>query len=137
MNVYACKVFFEDTDAAQIVYHANYLKFCDRARTEWLRSMGVDFDRLLREVGTTFVVADVTMKFVQPARLGDVLEVHSAVESAGFSEVVFHQSVRRHDGEERLCDVRVRCAYVAGADYKPIRMPRDLRELLKHEVHAR
>lgn len=134
MNIFSCKVFFEDTDAAQVVYHANYLKFCDRARTEWLRSMGVDFDKLLRDERTTFVVADATMKFVQPARLGDLIEVHSSVESVRFSETMFRQIVKLHATQEDLCDVTVRCAYVKGQKYKPVKMPDDLRTLLNHEV---
>lgn len=124
MNIFKCKVFFEDTDAIQVVYHANYLKFCDRARTQWMEDLGISFaEGLSNEVASTFVVADAQMAFRAPARLGDDLEVHSSVARFGRASIVFDQSVRHADSGKTLCDVTLTCAHVVGANLKPARMP--------------
>ena len=68
MNIYKCKVFFEDTDSMQIVYHANYLKFCDRARTEWLQAMGVSFVQGKANALSSIVVVSISMKFINTNR---------------------------------------------------------------------
>ncbi|NNF16788.1 MAG: YbgC/FadM family acyl-CoA thioesterase [Gammaproteobacteria bacterium] len=134
MNIYKLKVFFEDTDAAQVVYHANYLKFCDRARTEWMRSMGVSFVNLLEQEQSTFVVVDINMKFRGPARLGDRLEVHSTIVSVGAAELTFDQRVQLAEDCTSLCDVKVRCAYVRSPSCRPTRLPVTLRSRFKQEV---
>lgn len=137
MNIYKCKVFFEDTDAAQIVYHANYLRYCDRARTEWMGDLGVSFLNLLQQTQTTFVVADLSMRFLRPARLGERLQVRSTIVALGRAEVTFDQRVQLEDSLEEnasLCHVKVRCAYVRGPVYRPTRIPRELHARLQQEV---
>ncbi len=130
MNIFRCRVFFEDTDAIQVVYHANYLKFCDRARTQWMQDLGIAFADLLNEAeASSFVVAEATMKFLAPARLGDELEVHSSVFDLGRASLSFLQIVREADSQKPLCEVRVKCAYVSGKALKPTRMPANYQDL--------
>ena len=124
MNIFKCKVFFEDTDAIQVVYHANYLKFCDRARTQWMQDMGIAFAELLNQpTASSFVVAEATMKFLAPARLGDELEVHSSISHMGRASLSFMQTAKHAASQKPLCEVKVRCVYVSGPELRPTRMP--------------
>ncbi len=130
MNIFKCKVFFEDTDAIQVVYHANYLKFCDRARTQWMQDMGIVFAELLDQpTASSFVVVEATMKFLAPARLGDELEVHSSVSDVGRASLSFKQTVKHAASQKPLCEVKVKCAYVSGPGLKPTRMPSNYHSL--------
>ncbi|MFK8029955.1 MAG: acyl-CoA thioesterase [Gammaproteobacteria bacterium] len=131
MNIFKCTVYFEDTDAIQVVYHANYLKFCDRARTQWMEDLGISFSQLLEEEAS-FVVADANMRFIAPARLGERLEVHSSVSHFGRASITFSQLVKQADSQKTLCDVTIKCAYVSGAELKPTRMPRHYPSLFSH-----
>ncbi len=125
MNIFKCKVFFEDTDAIQVVYHANYLRFCDRARTQWMEDLGISFVELLADdTCSSFVVAEASMNFKVPARLGDELEVHSAVAHMGRASITFSQVVKDAATQKALCEVVVKCAYVTGTTLKPTRMPK-------------
>ena len=118
------RVYYEDTDAAGIVYHANYLKFAERARTEMLRAAGLDHPGLLAGAGGQFTVARATLAFTAPARLDDLLEVTSEVEAATGARLRLTQSVRR-DGLE-LCRMQIELAFV-GPDLRPRRLPSGLR----------
>lgn len=89
------RVYYEDTDAGGVVYYANYLKFCERARTEWLRALGVSQQALLSEAGIGFVVRSVQADFLSPARLDDELEVRTHIESLRRASIVFKQSILR------------------------------------------
>ncbi len=130
MNIFKCKVFFEDTDAIQVVYHANYLKFCDRARTQWMQDMGIAFAELLNQpTASSFVVAEATMKFLAPARLGDELEVHSFISDLGRASLSFTQTVKHAASQKPLCEVKVKCAHVSGPGLKPTRMPSNYQSL--------
>ncbi len=104
------RVYIEDTDAGGIVYYVNYLKYFERARTEYMRALGFNKPALLGD-GTLFVVADVAAKYVRSATLDDALEVTAAVESVGAATLIFHQTVRRND--ELLVDGRVTIALVS------------------------
>ncbi|MEM7081951.1 MAG: YbgC/FadM family acyl-CoA thioesterase [Pseudomonadota bacterium] len=121
MYIFKAKVYYEDTDAIGVVYHANYLKFCDRARTQWLADLGI-FDDLASS-SSTFVVAAATMRFIAPARLGDELRVNTSVEQFGRASVTFFQTVERDSDQRRLFEASIRCAHVAGSTLKPARMP--------------
>lgn len=112
------RVYFEDTDAAGIVYHANYLKFMERARTEWLRFLGYDQRDLNREHQVGFVVRKMDIDFIRPAYLDDQIEVVSTVKRCGKASIVFVQSVARgneyadeHANLQVLCraEVKVGC----------------------------
>jgi acyl-CoA thioester hydrolase len=106
------RVYYEDTDAAGIVYHANFLKFMERARTEWLRSLGFEQDAIAREHGIGFVVRSAELDFLRPARFNDELVATVRVERCGRASVDLTQNVLHADGT-LLCGGRVRVGSVA------------------------
>ena len=119
---FALTVYFEDTDTAGIVYYANYLKFMERARSDMLRAVGID-QRAAKEDGTgVYAVAEVNIRYLRPARLGDDLLVRSTVEQVRAASVVIHQRVMR--GAEGLADARVTAAFLDPSD-RPKRQPRE------------
>lgn len=105
----AARVYYEDTDAAGIVYHANYLKFMERARTEWLRSLGYDQYKLAEDHQVGFVVRKMDIDFILPARLDDELNIVSSLQKCGRASMVFSQTVYRDN--TALCGaiVKVGC----------------------------
>ena len=118
---FALTVYFEDTDTAGIVYYANYLKYMERARSDMLRAAGID-QRAAMEAGTgVYAVAEVNIRYLCPARLGDDLVVVSSVEQVRAASVVIHQQVMR--GAEPLADARVTAAFLSPDD-RPKRQPR-------------
>jgi len=119
-HVLPVRVYYEDTDAGGIVYHAAYLRFAERGRTEFIRTLGVDQQRLRDETGLGFAVARLAIDYLRPARLDDSLEIHTEVARARGASADFRQTVLR-DGETlaRL-DVRVACIDAAG---RPARLP--------------
>ena len=119
---FALTVYFEDTDAAGIVYYANYLKFMERARSDMIRAAGVDQFAELRATGNAYAVADVAIKYRKPAYLGDDLVVVSTVEAVRAVSVTIQQRVMR--GTECLTDGLVTAAFLT-ADQRPQRQPRD------------
>jgi acyl-CoA thioester hydrolase len=123
------RVYYEDTDAAGVVYHANYLKYCERARTEWLRSLGLDQRNLRAEQGLVFVVSRLTADYLRGAELDDALEVRSCVAQLGQARIVFEQSVWR--GDERMFVSNVTIACVDWAARRAVRLPENVRALLE------
>ncbi len=121
------RVYYEDTDAAGIVYYANYLKFSERARTEYLRCCGVDHERLLREEGVLLAVRRAEIDFLAPARLDDALVVVTRVTLAAGASVSLAQEVRR--GDTLLAQVRLRVACLS-AGGRPRRLPPALAAVL-------
>jgi acyl-CoA thioester hydrolase len=119
---FALSVYFEDTDAYGIVYYANYLKFMERARSDFIRAVGVDQAAELRRSGSAYAVVDVHIKYRRPARLGDDIQVISSVEQVRASSVDIHQRVMR--GPELLTDARVTAAFLDG-EGRPRRQPID------------
>lgn len=119
---FALTVYFEDTDAYGIVYYANYLKFMERARSDFIRAVGVDQATELRSSGSAYAVVEVDIKYRQPARLGDDLRILSTVDQVRASSVLIHQRVMR--GEEQLTDARVTAAFLDG-EGRPRRQPKD------------
>jgi acyl-CoA thioester hydrolase len=122
---FAVRVYYEDTDAAGVVYYANYLRFCERARTEWLRSMGYDQRALLEETGIAFVVRSVQADYKVSARLDDALEVISAIARLGHASLVFAQKIIR--GQELVLNSTVSIACVDTRKQRPCAIPPDLR----------
>ncbi|MDI6750193.1 MAG: tol-pal system-associated acyl-CoA thioesterase [Rhodocyclaceae bacterium] len=102
------RVYYEDTDAGGVVYYANYLKYLERGRTEFLRQLGFEQRLLARETGIAFAVRSLSAEYLKPARLDDELVVATAVEALGRAQVTFAQSIRR--GEETLLTAKVRVA---------------------------
>ena len=119
---FALTVYFEDTDAYGIVYYANYLKFMERARSDFIRAVGVDQAAELRSSGSAYAVVEVDIKYRKPARLGDDLRILSTVDQVRASSVLIHQRVMR--GEEQLTDARVTAAFLDG-EGRPKRQPQD------------
>jgi len=121
------RVYIEDTDAGGIVYYVNYLKYFERARTELIRSLGVDKTAVMED-GSVFVVTSAAIDYHAPARLDDQLEAVAEVVGSGAATIEFRQSVLRSGIE--LASGQVRVALTDGASGKPKRMPKKLRELL-------
>lgn len=118
------RVYYEDTDMAGVVYYANYLKFIERGRSEWVRSLGIDQVKLKDEQGIVFPVRRVEADYFAPARLDDLLEVASTPVESSASRLVLLQEVFR--GETRLFSARVTLVAV-GADFRPTRLPEALK----------
>lgn len=114
------RVYYEDTDAAGIVYYANYLRFLERGRTELLRELGHDQNLLMRE-GVAFAVRSVHAEFLRPARLDDLLTVETGIVSMRRAQVTFAQRILRD--RELLLDARIRIASIDPARSRPIAMP--------------
>lgn len=119
---FALTVYFEDTDAAGIVYYANYLKFMERARSDMIRAAGVDQVAGLRSTGNAYAVAEVSIRYRKPAYLGDNLVVISTVEAVRAVSVTIQQRVMR--GTELVSDAMVTAAFLT-SDQRPQRQPRD------------
>ena len=122
------RVYWEDTDAGGIVFYANYLKFFERARTEWLRSLGVEQQHLRDEVGGMFVVSGTEVRYLRPARLDDLLLVTACIRDAGKASLTIEQRAwlkPRHDGEQpvRLCEGLIRIGWVDAQALRPQRIP--------------
>ena len=124
---YPLRVFYEDTDAAGMVYHANYLKFAERGRSEMLRSLGFPHRKLGTEDGVGFAVRRCTIEYLAPARLEDVLTVDTTLTSIGAATLSARQEIRR-DGE-LLADIDILVACI-GRDGRPRRLPSALRAAL-------
>jgi acyl-CoA thioester hydrolase len=125
------RVYWEDTDAGGIVFYANYLKFFERARTEWLRSLGIG-QRILRETaGGMFVVGETSVRYHRAARLDDELLVTAEVQETGRASLIIAQrAVLRRTGA-LICDGTIRIGWVEAISLKPARIPRTLLEALK------
>lgn len=125
------RVYWEDTDAGGIVFYANYLKFFERARTEWLRARGIEQQRLRDTVGGLFVVTTTELRYHRPARLDDLLLVTAEVTDAGRASLTIAQTARRNDADgELLCDGSIRIGWVDAATLAPRRMPSALLQAL-------
>ena len=125
------RVYWEDTDAGGIVFYANYLKFFERARTEWLRSLGVHQSRLKASVGGMFVVGETTIRYLAPARLDDELLVTASVEAAGRASLIIAQQAWR--GDALLAAGTIRIGWVDDTTLRPGRIPAAILEVLKNE----
>jgi acyl-CoA thioester hydrolase len=122
------RVYWEDTDAGGVVFYANYLKFFERARTEWLRAAGIGQQQLLASSGVMFIVADTALRYLRPARLDDSLRITVTPADIGRARIVLHQQAWR--GEDLLCEGSIQIACVAQADFRPRRIPIDILERL-------
>jgi len=128
------RVYYEDTDAAGMVYHANYLKFAERGRSEMLRSMGFPHRQLAATDGVGFAVRRCSVEYLVPARLEDALVVDTTLVDVGAATLNLRQRIRR--GDELLADLAVLVACV-GRDGRPRRLPSALRAALASEApHA-
>ena len=118
------RVYLEDTDAGGIVYYVNYLKFMERARTDWLRSKGWDFQGLYQK-SIQFVVHRVEARYLKPARMDDEIRVTSVIEKTARTYLVFQQNVWRD--QTLLCQAEIKVACIDAHTMKPMRLPTSLR----------
>jgi acyl-CoA thioester hydrolase len=121
------RIYYEDTDAAGIVYYANYFRFIERGRTELLRTLGHDQNALMKD-GIAFAVRSASAEFLKPAKLDDLLTVETAVAALGRAQMTFAQRILRDN--ELLLDAKIRVACIDPARGKPMPMPRVLHEQL-------
>lgn len=123
------RIYYEDTDAGGVVYYANYLRFLERARTEALRGLGFEQARLLQENRIAFAVRSLSVEYLKPARLDDLVEVSSAVRELGRAQVVFQQQISRQG--EMLLDAQVRVASIDPVRGKAVAIPKEIHEKFK------
>jgi len=123
------RVYYEDTDTGGVVYYANYLKFFERGRTEWLRALGLDQRVLAEREGVMFVVRRAEVAYHRPARLDDRIDIHTVVADIRASALLFTQEARR--GEELLAVGDVQVCAVHAETFKPVRMTSSIRNLLE------
>lgn len=123
------RVYYEDTDAAGVVYYANYLRFLERARTEWLRALGFDQSQLARTHGVAFAARSLSVEYLKAAQLDDALNVIAEVESMGRAQLVFAQRVER--GNEVLLEAKLRVACIDAKRLKPAPIPDEVRTKLE------
>jgi acyl-CoA thioester hydrolase len=136
---WTARVYWEDTDGGAIVYYANYLRFLERARTEWLRAQGYSQLALAREPGILFTVVSVQVDYRAPARLDDELEITCEPRAEGAASLRFAQSIYRSVAARRaqlLVEAQVRVACVDAASLRPRRLPQFLRDVLAGESAA-
>ena len=122
------RVYWEDTDAGGIVFYANYLKFFERARTEWLRALGIGQHALREETGGMFVVSETAVKYHRPAKLDDQLRVTATLAEGGRASLVIAQQAWL--GETLLCEGTIRIGWVDATSMKPARIPSSVLERL-------
>jgi acyl-CoA thioester hydrolase len=127
------RVYWEDTDAGGVVYHARYVAFCERARSEWMRACGYGQEGLRQSHGVMFAVRAMTLDFLKPARLDDALDVGVELTQCRRASLVFRQDVRR--GDELLLTATVRVAALDAASFRPCPIPPALYDQLKPLEH--
>lgn len=132
IHQFAVRVYYEDTDMAGIVYYANYLRFIERARTEWVRSLGVDQGKLKAAEGIVFAVRRLEADYLKPARFDDELSVETRAETVTGARIVLEQTVMR--GGERLFHALVTLVCLTDAG-QPARLTAELRRRLMPALH--
>lgn len=123
------RVYYEDTDAGNVVYYANYLKFMERARTEWLRALGFEQDELSRREGILFAVRSARLDFLKPARFNDLLQATAQVAKRGNASITFAQQIQREG--LTLCEGEVKVACLDAATFAPCPIPERVRARLE------
>ncbi len=124
------RVYFEDTDAGGIVYHANYLRYCERARTEWLRALGFDQQQLRTDPGIVFTVRRALVDFRLPAQLDDALVVTTTLAQLRGARIGMHQEILR--GEDLLVGADIEVACVDSRSLRPRRLPAPIVSRFEH-----
>lgn len=126
--VFPIRVYYEDTDAGGIVYHANYIKFAERGRTEWLRATGFDHDHIMKEFGLLLVVKHMDIDFKMPAKLDNLLEVHTFIENIGNTSIAMKQDIVRDHKIVACLQVTI---VAVNAQGRPERIPPQLRQIFE------
>jgi len=128
--IWPVRVYYEDTDSGGVVYYANYLKFMERARTEWLRTQGFEQDKLIEQEGVLFAVKHVDVDFLRPARFNDALLVSACISCHGKASMTFTQEVRQAEGKQVLCRGEVKIACLHAKRFRPHPIPKKLLTVL-------
>lgn len=125
------RVYYEDTDAHGIVYHGSYVRFLDRARTEWIRAAGVDMQRLAADDGLLFVVRSLHLSYHKPVQYGVMLELASRAVSRSRSSVLLEQRIFVEGSDDCVCEAEVRVVCIGSADLRPKPLPPQIEEVFK------
>lgn len=125
------RVYYEDTDAAGVVYHSNYLKFMERARTEWLRAIGFSQEHLREREGILFVVADMNIHFRKPAVFDEELNVLSTIKNMNAASLAFTQTITNARCDI-VCSADVTVACLQADTFRPCRIPDNIKETFQH-----
>ena len=128
VHIFPVRVYYEDTDAAGIVYYANYFRFAERARTEMLRSVKIDQNTLFEKSGVRFAVRSCNIEYLKPARLDDELEVHTRIRGIRGASLLTKQIVKGERGAKACLDLRIACVDQSGV---PARLPVEVRSALE------
>ena len=130
LNNFSYRVYYEDTDAGGVVYYANYLKFFERARTDFLRTLGISQSDLATKEGLVFVVRKCVIEYISPARLDDVLEVSVEVKNISAATILMRQEATKFGVISSRLEVEIVC--VDSLSFKPKKIPKTISELLRH-----
>ena len=122
------RVYYEDTDAAGVVYHSNYLNFAERARTEWLRSIGFEQSSLMKEEGIVIPVFHLKIDYLKPARLDDLLEIETTISQVKNVRMIIMQKIRKNHELIAKLEVHIACCNL---ENKPIKWPEKIQLVLK------
>jgi acyl-CoA thioester hydrolase len=130
-HILKIRIYYEDTDCGNVVYYANYLKYCERARTEFLESRGLSMKQLIDD-NIFFVVAEASLKYLSPGRYGDILAIETIVDRLGPASISFKHEIRRDSTGQRLVQAIVKLGCVNQA-MKPLRLRQDIMHAVKEE----
>jgi len=126
------RVYYEDTDAGGVVFYANYLKYMERARTEWLRSLGFEQDQLMVDPGIMFAVRRTEVDYLRPARFNEQLMITLGLQELGRASLTFNQEVRRLADDLILCRGLIKVACIEAGSFRPVPLPPAIKELIPH-----
>ncbi len=124
------RVYYEDTDAGGVVYYANYLKFMERARTEMLRAIGFEQDRLKQELDVIFAVHSMQVRYHKPAVFNDELSVISQISELAKASLTFEQRVLRESDQQRLCSATIKVACLRASRFSAMAIPTDIKQVI-------
>lgn len=122
------RVYYEDTDSGGVVYYANYLKFIERGRSEFLRELGFEQDQLINDQGVIFAVRSFQAEYLSPARFNDLLTIHTQVEKSRRASLIFSQKIRDLKQNKVLFEAQVTVACLDVQNFKPRAIPSDILE---------
>ena len=131
IHYWPIRIYYEDTDSGDVVYHSNYLKFMERARTEWLRDFEIDQKALKDNLNLMFVVHEIDIKFIRPAVFNDEIVVQTKLEKLGSVKIELEQKIFR--SSEILIESRVVVASVNSISMKPMRIPNEIKLLMENK----
>jgi len=124
------RVYYEDTDAEGVVYYANYLKFMERARTEWLRALGFEQDDLTQRLKVVFTVRHVDINYLKPALYNHLLNIETSMSEIGRTSLTFEHNVVLEKGDDVFCTALIKVVCVRTDNFRPTRVPQEIREKL-------